>query len=72
MSWLLVPWRDPHGPMRERWEQLTEAERDFYLGLAIQHLDSIVSGGERGDPASGRSDAAEKMGCCGVRAVGTP
>jgi probable HAF family extracellular repeat protein len=40
---------DPHGPMRERWEQMTEAERDFYLGLAIQHLDSIVSGGERGD-----------------------
>jgi probable HAF family extracellular repeat protein len=40
---------DPHGPMRERWEQLTEAERDFYLGLAIQHLDSIVSGGERGE-----------------------
>jgi hypothetical protein len=35
---------DPHGPMRERWEQMTEAERDFYLGLAIQHLDSIVSG----------------------------
>jgi hypothetical protein len=34
--------------MRERWEQLTEAERDFYLGLAIQHLDSIVSGDERG------------------------
>jgi probable HAF family extracellular repeat protein len=40
---------DPHGPMRERWEQMTEAERDFYLGLAIQHLDSIVSGGERGE-----------------------
>jgi probable HAF family extracellular repeat protein len=40
---------DPHGPMRERWEQLTEAERDFYLGLAIQHLDSIVSGDERGE-----------------------
>jgi hypothetical protein len=28
---------------------MTEAERDFYLGLAIQHLDSIVSGGERGE-----------------------
>jgi hypothetical protein len=40
---------DPRGPMRERWEQMTEAERDFYLGLAIQHLDSIVSGGERGE-----------------------
>jgi hypothetical protein len=40
---------DPHGPMRERWEQMTEAERDLYLGLAIQHLDSIVSGGERGE-----------------------
>jgi probable HAF family extracellular repeat protein len=40
---------DPHGPLRERWEQLTEAERDFYLGLAIQHLDSIVSGDERGE-----------------------
>ncbi len=40
---------DPHGPMRERWEQMTEAERDFYLGLAIQRLDSIVSGGERGE-----------------------
>jgi hypothetical protein len=40
---------DPHGPMRQRWEQMTEAERDFYLGLAIQHLDSIVSGGERGE-----------------------
>jgi probable HAF family extracellular repeat protein len=40
---------DPHGPMRERWEQMTEAERDFYLGLAIQHLDSIVSSGERGE-----------------------
>jgi hypothetical protein len=40
---------DPHGPMRQRWDQLTEAERDFYLGLAIQHLDSIVSGGERGE-----------------------
>ena len=40
---------DPHGPMRERWEQMTEAERDLLLGLAIQHLDSIVSGGERGE-----------------------
>jgi probable HAF family extracellular repeat protein len=40
---------DPHSPLRERWEQMTEAERDFYLGLAIQHLDSIVSGGERGE-----------------------
>jgi hypothetical protein len=35
--------------MRERWEQMTEAERDLLLGLAIQHLDSIVSGGERGE-----------------------
>jgi probable HAF family extracellular repeat protein len=40
---------DPHGPMRERWEQMTEAERDLLLGLAIQHLDSIVSSGERGE-----------------------
>ena len=40
---------DPHSPMRERWEQMTEAERDLLLGLAIQHLDSIVSGGERGE-----------------------
>jgi hypothetical protein len=40
---------DPPSPVRERWEQMTEAERDYYLGLAIQHLDSIVSGGERGE-----------------------
>ena len=33
---------DPRGPMRERWEQMTEAERGLLLGLAIQHLDSIV------------------------------
>jgi probable HAF family extracellular repeat protein len=40
---------DPPSPMRERWEQMTEAERDLLLGLAIQHLDSIVAGGERGE-----------------------
>jgi probable HAF family extracellular repeat protein len=37
----------PHSPAWERWEALTVAERDFYLGLAIQHLDSIVAGGKR-------------------------
>ena len=40
---------DPPSPLRERWEQMTEAERDLLLGLAIQHLDAIVSEGERGE-----------------------
>ena len=40
---------DPPAPLRERWEQMTEAERDLLLGQAIQHLDSVVSDGERGE-----------------------
>jgi probable HAF family extracellular repeat protein len=40
---------DPHSPARERWEKMTEAERDLFLGFAIQHLNSIVSGRERGE-----------------------
>jgi probable HAF family extracellular repeat protein len=38
----------PHEP-KQRWEKMSEAERDMFLGFAIQHLDSILAGSERGE-----------------------
>ncbi len=45
-KWVPIP---PHSPAKERWEKMTEAERDMFLGFAIQHLNSILSGRERGE-----------------------
>jgi uncharacterized cupin superfamily protein len=40
----------------------------------VEYLDTgkVYATSVEGEGASGRSDAAGKMGCCGVRAVGTP